>query len=155
MRMHAHVRAVSGCPRSAMSAADQDPSDLIISSQFDTLVFDSGLDAPDASRLAAALAHASLGKAQQGVLNWLLDAMDPVKQGAPTTRAKAVKALGDVVAAGALLWSLWSSCWLLKVADLCRHGVLTLCAGTRVLLAPAVQATVKKALHDSAHIGGA
>lgn len=89
--------------------------------QVDTLVYDSGLEAGDAARLAAALAHASLGKAQAGVLTWLLEAMDPTKQLAPTTRAKAVKALGDVVA-----------------------------ADTRVLAAPAVQAAVEGALQDEA-----
>eukprot|EP00887_Chlorella_sp_A99_P005943 scaffold29.g5943.t1 len=86
-----------------------------------TLVCDSRVEPADARRLAAALTRASLGKAQAGLLAWLLESTDPARQPAPTTRAKAVKALGDVVA-----------------------------ADTRVLAAPAVQAGVDAALQDEA-----
>ena len=41
----------------------------------------------------------TLGRARPSLLQWLLDAMDPRLRQAPGTRAKAVKALGDVVAA--------------------------------------------------------
>ena len=89
--------------------------------ELESLVFDTGLAPGDARRIMGALVQAALGKAQATVVTWLLEAVDAVKHSAPTTRAKAVKALGDVVA-----------------------------ADTRVLDVPAVQAAVDKALQDEA-----
>jgi cohesin loading factor subunit SCC2 len=66
--------------------------------ELDAMVYDIGVDASDAARLMQQALRAAFTRAAPAMLSWLLEMLDPRAQ-APTTRAKAVKALADLAAA--------------------------------------------------------
>lgn len=66
--------------------------------ELDAMVYDTGVDASDAARLMQQALRAAFTRAAPAMLSWLLEMLDPRAQ-APTTRAKAVKALADLAAA--------------------------------------------------------
>jgi cohesin loading factor subunit SCC2 len=66
--------------------------------ELDAMVYDTGVDASDAARLMQQSLGAAFGRAAPAMLSWLLEMLDSRAQ-APTTRAKAVKALADLAAA--------------------------------------------------------
>lgn len=66
--------------------------------ELDAMVYDTGVDASDAARLMQQAFRAAFSRAAPAMLSWLLEMLDPRAQ-APTTRAKAVKALADLAAA--------------------------------------------------------
>ncbi|PRW45458.1 nipped-B isoform X2 [Chlorella sorokiniana] len=88
--------------------------------ELEALAADVALDAEQAQRLTRCVVQSGLGRARGSMLQWLLDCLNPVAQ-ASTTRAKAVRALGEVVQ-----------------------------ADTRVLDIPSVQQAVERALQDEA-----
>jgi hypothetical protein len=85
-----------------------------------SLAYDTGLTPGDARRLARWALLASLARARAALLTWLLEMMDPARQ-APLVRARAAKALGELVA-----------------------------AAPGLVAAPAVRAAVERALGDEA-----
>ena len=107
-----------------VEASEEEMHDLLFKyrqqrEELDTFTFADGLSHRDASRLMRASNRNTFGKARFSLLQWLLEASDPKLQFAPTTRAKAIKALGEVVQ-----------------------------ANTRLLEAPTVHAAVDRALGD-------
>ena len=68
------------------------------SDELDVLVFDTGLRLTEATKLQRQMLASLFQRATPAMVSWLLEMLDPRVQ-APTTRAKAVKALADLAAA--------------------------------------------------------